>query len=235
MIEISSVIPYKGVRKVIGKKMEISNSVPLTYQGLLADVTNLVTLRKKTNDAGNEKLSFNDFIVRAAAIALTRTPVVNSAFIDEQIIVYKPCNISVITAVESGLIGPVIREAQAKSIFEIAQESRELFEKARAGTLMPEYYSEGTFSITNIGMLNIDSCVPLVYPPQAAILGVCSIRKMPVVVQRDNEDTVMIRSMVNLVIAADHRILDGVPMAKFLNDMKQLLENPDLLLEPVAP
>ncbi len=227
-MEIAKSIPYKGVRKMIGKRMEISGSYPMTYQGIYVDVTDLLAYRKKINTEKNVSLTVNDFIIRAASIALQRTPIMNSAFSEDmtQIHVYSSYNISVMTASKFGLVAPVLKDTQDKDIYQLSEEMRTMIEKANSGKLMPDDYAGGTFGITNIGKLNSYDSVPLPQPPQPAIMAACTAKKMPVVIEEDGEDTVAIRTMMKIVIGGDHRILDGVPLAAFINDMKVLLEDP---------
>ena len=232
MIEVSQAIPYRGIRKSIGKRMEISGAYPMTYQGMYVDVTELLAYRKQVNAKKGVSLTVNDFIVKAVSLALQRTPIVNSAFNEDmsQILVYSNYNISVMTASDKGLVAPVIKESEKKSIYQISEEMKALVEKANAGKLMPEDYAGGTFGVTNLGKLNSFDSVPLPQPPQPAIMAACTAKKMAVVVEGENgEDVIVPRVMMKLVIGGDHRILDGVPLASFLNDMKKLLEDPHSL------
>lgn len=233
MIEIAENVPYKGIRKMIGKRMEISGTYPMTYQGIYVDVTELLAYRKQVNAERGSRLTVNDFIVKAASIALQRTPIMNSAFNEDmtQIQVYKNYNISVMTASDKGLVAPVLKQTESKTIFQLSEEMHMLVEKANAGKLMPDDYSEGTFGITNLGKLNSFDSVPLPQPPQPAIMAACTAKKMPVVIEHDGEDEIAVRMMMKLVIGGDHRILDGVPLASFINDMKKLLEDPKSLME----
>ena len=232
MIEVSQAIPYRGIRKSIGKRMEISGAYPMTYQGMYVDVTELLAYRKQANAKKGVSLTVNDFIVKAVSLALQRTPIMNSAFNEDmsQILVYSNYNISVMTASDKGLVAPVIKESEKKSIYQISEEMKALVEKANAGKLMPEDYAGGTFGVTNLGKLNSFDSVPLPQPPQPAIMAACTAKKMAVVVEGENgEDVIVPRVMMKLVIGGDHRILDGVPLASFLNDMKKLLEDPHSL------
>ena len=231
MLQVSEEIAYKGVRKMIGKRMEISGAYPMTYQGMYVDVTDLLAFRKQLNAEKGCGLTVNDFIIKAVSIALQRTPIMNSAFNKDmtKINVYSSCNISVMTASDHGLVAPVIKDAQSKDLYQISAEMKQMVEKANAGKLMPDDYSEGTFGITNLGKLNSFDSVPLPQPPQPAIMAACTAKKMPVVIERDGEDVIAVRMMMKLVIGGDHRILDGVPLAAFLNDMKLLLEDPKAL------
>ena len=232
MIEVSQAIPYRGIRKSIGKRMEISGAYPMTYQGMYVDVTELLAYRKQVNAKKGVSLTVNDFIVKAVSLALQRTPIMNSAFNEDmsQILVYSNYKISVMTASDKGLVAPVIKESEKKSIYQISEEMKALVEKANAGKLMPEDYAGGTFGVTNLGKLNSFDSVPLPQPPQPAIMAACTAKKMAVVVEGENgEDVIVPRVMMKLVIGGDHRILDGVPLASFLNDMKKLLEDPHSL------
>ena len=143
MIEVSQAIPYRGIRKSIGKRMEISGAYPMTYQGMYVDVTELLAYRKQVNAKKGVSLTVNDFIVKAVSLALQRTPIMNSAFNEDmsQILVYSNYNISVMTASDKGLVAPVIKESEKKSIYQISEEMKALVEKANAGKLMPEDYA----------------------------------------------------------------------------------------------
>lgn len=231
-MQISEKIAYKGIRKMIGKKMEVSNTYPMTYQGIYVDITDLLAFRKQINAERGIGLTVNDFVIRATSIALQRTPIMNSAFSEDMtaINVYGSFNISVMTASERGLVSPVVKDTQEKTIYQISEEMKELIQKANTGKLMPDEYSKGTFGVTNLGKLNSYDSVPLPQPPQAAILAVCTAQKKPVVIKDNGIDTIVVRTMMKLVIGGDHRILDGVPLAAFINDMKSLLEEPSSLV-----
>lgn len=232
MKNILESMPYKGMRKAVGKRMEISGAYPMTYQGIYVDVTELLEFRKKHNAEKNVHLTVNDYIIKAASISLQRVPIMNSAFNEDMtaIEVYDSYNISVMTASEKGLVAPVIKDTQNKTVYEISDEMKSMIEKANQGKLMPDDYSDGTFGITNIGKLNSFDSVPLPQPPQPAIMTACTAKKMPVVLD-DGKDTIAVRTMMKLVIGGDHRILDGVPLAQFINSMKELLEDPSQIVK----
>ena len=230
-MELLKTIPYKGIRKIIGEKMVVSHQMPVTSQTISVDMSKTTKLRAELNAQGTQKLSVNDFIIKAVAMAIEKTPLINSELSEGKILVYKPININVMAAIEGGLIAPVICDANIKTLAEISSEAKALFEKARAGKLMPEEYSGGTFSISNVGMMGTETFEPLIYPPQAAILGICATKMIPVAVQgQDGSYSMEIRPIMNIVLVADHRILDGVPMAQFLLDVKAGLEEPNSLL-----
>ena len=173
MLETSEIIPYKGLRKIIGKRMEISGAYPMTYQGIYVDETDLLSYRKRINAEKGASLTVNDFIIRAASLALQRTPIMNSSFNEDmtKIHVYSSYNISVMTASAHGLVAPVLKDTQDKDIYQLSAEMKALIDKANAGKLMPDDYSDGTFGITNIGKLNSYDSVPLPQPTQAAIMA----------------------------------------------------------------
>lgn len=232
MIEVRESIPYKGIRKAVGRHMEASLAIPLHYQGIYADVTDLLEFRKKVNEEHGSKVTVNDFIIRAAALSLQKTPIMNSSLNADKtaIEVYQPSNISVMTASEKGLVAPVIKDAQDKSVFQISEEMRELVSRANAGKLRPDDISGGTFGVTNIGKLNSYDSVPRPLPPQSSIMTACTAKKMAVVLD-DGKDTIAARMMMKLVIGSDHRVTDGVPLANFINDVKRYLEDPASLLQ----
>lgn len=232
MKQIAETIAYKGMRKAVGKRMEVSGAYPMSYQGIYVDVTDLLDFRKQHNSEQNVRLTVNDYIIKAASISLQRVPIMNSAFTEDmkEIEVYESCNISVMTASERGLVAPVLKDTQDKTIYQLSDEMKTLIDKANQGKLMPDDYADGTFGITNIGKLNSFDSVPLPQPPQPAIMTACTAKKMPVVLD-DGNDTIAVRMMMKLVIGGDHRILDGVPLAQFINSMKELLENPAELVQ----
>jgi len=162
-------------------------------------------------------------VVRATGQALRNYPIVNSSLADGKIVIRKHCNIGVAMARESeGLIVPVIHHVEEKSLMEISQALEHLKEKALNKRLSPEDLREGTFTITNVGMLGVIMNTPIINPPESAILGVGAIVKRPVVI----DDKIQIRSMMYLCLSYDHRVIDGMPAVLFLQKVKQLLENP---------
>ena len=230
-MNIKEVIPYKGVRKVIGQRMVTSFANPHHYQNVVIDMSKTMKLRKEINEKGDVKLSINDFVVKACAMAIERTPIMNSSLVEKEIQVYENINIGVIVAMDKGLMAPVLKDAQNKDIYTISSELNALYERARAGRLTAEDNSDSTFSISNVGMMDNNMFMPIMFPGQAAILGVSSIMKKPVVVEENGEDKIAIRPMMNITTAADHRILDGVPLAAFNKDVKYFLENPQELIK----
>ncbi len=194
------------------------------------DVTELSRIREKNRTAWEHKRgispSVNDVIIAAAAVALRAYPIVNSSLQGGKIEVYEDINISIAVAYEKGLITPVLRRADARDIFDIAKESRRLAETVRKGEHTSEIIADSTFTITNLGMFDVEFFVPIINPPESAILAVGKIEKKPVVIN----DGIAIRSMLRLCLAYDHRVLDGVVAARFLQSIKGVLENPVTVL-----
>jgi len=229
-MNIKETIPYKGIRKIIGQRMVTSFANPHHYQNVSIDMSACMALRKELNAKGGQKLSINDFVVRATALALANTPIMNSAMGEKEVTVFEDINLSVIVAMDKGLMAPVLKNADKKDLYTISAELSALYDKARIGKLAPEDVSDSTFSISNVGMLKNELFMPIMFPNQAAILGVSAIIKKPVVIEEDGEDKIVIRPMMNITTAADHRIVDGVPLATFNCDIKDFLENPEKLL-----
>ena len=226
--KVLSVSPYKGVRKIIGERLAQSKfTAPHLYFTDSIDTTNLTAFRKQINDSGDVKVAVSDLLILAASRALQMYPAMNVSLVDEQIVSYKSTNIGMAVAGDNGLIVPVVKNAQEKSLSTIAKETRDLVERAKAGRLAPEEFSGGTFSISNLGMFGIENFTAIINPPEAAILAVSSVRKKAVVLTDENgEDRIGIRPMMNMQLTVDHRLIDGLLAAKFLGFLKGLLENP---------
>ena len=226
--QILEKIPYSGVRKIIGDRLSQSKfTAPHLYFTDSIDTTNLTAFRKMLNEKSEQKIAFSDLMVKAVSKALVKFPNVNASLVDDEIVVYKSTNIGSAVAGDNGLIVPVIKNAQDKTLTQIAQESRDLVERAKTGRLKPEEYSGGTFSISNLGMFGIENFTAIINPPEAAILSVSSIRKKAVVVTNEaGEDEVCIRPMMNIQLTVDHRIIDGLLASQFVEYVKELLEEP---------
>ena len=226
--QILEKIPYSGVRKIIGDRLSQSKfTAPHLYFTDSIDTTNLTAFRKMLNEKSEQKIAFSDLMVKAVSKALVKFPNVNASLVDNEIVVYKSANIGSAVAGDNGLIVPVIKNAQEKTLTQIAQESRDLVERAKTGRLKPEEYSGGTFSISNLGMFGIENFTAIINPPEAAILSVSSIRKKAVVVTNEaGEDEICIRPMMNIQLTVDHRIIDGLLASQFVEYVKELLEEP---------
>jgi len=194
------------------------------------DMTECVRLREQllpeVEKAYGTRLTYTDIIVRATARALRDFPMMNATLRDDQILLHPDVNVGVAVAVEDGLLVPVVKNADRKTLGEISRELRELAERARAGKSTPDDLSGGTFTITNLGAYDVDLFNPVLVPGQTGILGVGRIAEKPVI----REGQVVARHLMNLCLTFDHRVLDGAPAARFLQRVKQLLESPMLLL-----
>lgn len=230
--QILSTAPYKGVRKIIGDRLAQSKfTAPHLYFTDSVDTTALTAFRAQLNAASDTKIAVTDLFVLAASKALTKYPAVNASLAHDQIVCYKSTNIGMAVAGDNGLIVPVVRNAQEKSLLAIAAETRDLVERAKAGRLLPEEFSCGTFTISNLGMFGIENFTAIINPPESAILSISSVRKKPVVVTGpDGEDAVVVRPMMNIQLTVDHRIIDGLLAAQFVRYFKELLENPVRIL-----
>ncbi len=217
------------IRKTIAARMVQSKApIPHFTVTVEVDMVAALELRKSLNaiEANAEKLSVNDIIVKATGLALQRHPAVNATYNNGQVRLFKRVHIGVAVAIEDGLIVPVIRECDRKSLGEIARESRALIDRARARKLRPEEYSGGTFAISNLGMFDVVEFTAVIDPAHGAILAVGGVEEKPVAMNGQ----VIVRQRMRLTGAFDHRIIDGATGAKFLQELKKILENPVQLL-----
>lgn len=223
--------PLAGMRRRIADNVARSAfSAPHVTLTLEVDMTEAASLRARLlpdiERVYGVRLSFNDLLVKAVARALNDFPEMNAALVGEEIRVYQSKNIGVAVALEEGLVAPVMREVERKTLGTVAVELKELIERARAGRFTPDDLAGGTFTLSNLGSFGIDVFNPIIVAPQAAILGVGRIADKPVVVEKQ----VVVRTMMNLCLSFDHRIVDGAPAARFLQRLKELLEAPMLIL-----
>ena len=221
--------PTSQMRRVIANRLaESIGPIPTFYLTVEIEMDNALGLRKKVNSSVGEeqKISVNDVIVKAAAMALTKHPFANASYQDKTIRFYDQADIGVAVAIEDGLITPVIRGANLKGFLEIAAEIRDLATKAKARKLQPEEYTGATFSISNLGMFGIKEFTAIINPPEAGILAVGGAEPTPVV--RDGE--IVVRNIMHVTMSCDHRVVDGATGAKFLQTFKQMLEQPGMML-----
>ena len=220
--------PYSGMRRVIGEHMAQSWAVsPKVDYHVSVDATAMLKLRQAGKQTANEKITLTDIVVKIVARALKLRPNMNVALIGEQIRQYpEPC-IGVAVALESGLVVPVVRNADSKPLTAISREIRQLAQKARAGQLSLEEMRGGTFTVTNVGAFHsVDWFTPIINQPEAGILGIGRIVDTPVA----SEGQIVIRPMLGVSLSFDHRIIDGLPAAEFLKVVLDLMENPCLAL-----
>lgn len=216
------------MRRAIAHRMSLSKQTqPHYYLTLDIDMTDALAFRAQLNAglAEGHRVTINDLIVKACALALERHPKFNAAFREDGLEMHERVNICIGIALEEGLIAPAVLDCQAKSLGRIAQETKGLVERARAGKLTAAEYGEGTFTITNLGAYGVETLIGIINPPQAAILGVGSVMPKPVV--RDGE--VVVRQVMKVALSADHRVTDGVEGARFIAEIRGILEQPATL------
>ena len=220
-----------GMRKAISRNMLASKSTNAqTNHRISVDMTAAIALRNQYKALGI-KVSYNDIIVRACAKALTDMPIVNASVDGDNILYHDYVNVGTAVSVPGGLIVPVIKDADIIGLSGIAAQSAQLIEKARDGKLTDADYHGGTFTVSSLGMFDLDDFVAIINPPESAILAVGKIAKTSVVVTNaEGEDEIVIKSMCNLCLSYDHRIIDGAEGAKFLQKVKNYLQNPVLLI-----
>lgn len=216
--------PHSAMRKVIAKRMLSSHlNIPPVTQNCVADVTALMALREKINAMGNVRVTVNDFIVMAVAKTLKEQPHINASYTDAGLLIKKHINIGVAVALPEGLIVPVIRNADKLALHEISEAAKELQKKAKEGRLLPDDYSGGTFTVSNLGMVGVMAFTPIINEPESAILGVCATEQR---LEMDDEGRITKRLKMPLCLTYDHRSIDGAQAAVFSNRVTQLLENP---------
>jgi pyruvate dehydrogenase E2 component (dihydrolipoamide acetyltransferase) len=226
-------VKLSTMRSIIAKRLlESKTQIPHFYLEIEIDARPLVDLRAQLNDTLGKlnppvKLSLNDFVLKAAAEAVRRVPAVNASFEGDSIRQYPDVQLSFAVAIAEGLITPVIREAQNKSLLQISAEAKALAVKAKDNKLKPEEFQGGTFTVSNLGMLGIDSFYAIINPPQATILAVGNIVKKPVV---GANDEIVVGQRQSITLSCDHRVVDGAIGAAYLKELRELIEKPALLL-----
>ncbi|HYV83904.1 MAG TPA: pyruvate dehydrogenase complex dihydrolipoamide acetyltransferase, partial [Pyrinomonadaceae bacterium] len=216
--------PASQIRQTIAKRLVTSiGPVPHFFLTTEIEMDRAAEMRKGINALDPDlKISINDIIIKVAAAALIQHPQVNASYQEKIVRYYEQADIGVAVAIEDGLITPVVRAADQKSLSQIAGEVRELAERARSKRLKPEEYTGATFSVSNLGMFGIDEFTAVINPPEGAILAIGAMSAKPVV--RENE--IVIRQMMRVTMSCDHRVIDGATGAKFLQTFKKILENP---------
>jgi pyruvate dehydrogenase E2 component (dihydrolipoamide acetyltransferase) len=226
----AEIMPLSRVQTIIARRLtESKQTIPHFYVSSEINMTDTLGMRQTFNASAGEdgvKVTVNDLIVKASALALEKFPEVNSSFKDGQFVRHKRINIGIAVDVPSGLVVPVIRDTNIKGVRSIARESKALIEKARNNKLATTDLEDGTFSVSNLGMMDVTEFIAVINPPQAAILAVASTRKQFVPV----DGQPVIRDLMTVTLSADHRILYGAAVARFLQEVKRLLQNPYSLL-----
>ena len=223
-------VPVSTMRGVIAKRLlESKTTIPHFYLEIEIDADPLLALREQLNkglEAAGVKLSVNDFILKASAEALRRVPDVNASWHGTEIRYHAAANVSFAVALPDGLITPVVFNAHDKSVFEISKDAKSLGKKAKDKKLTPAEFTGGTFCVSNLGMMGIPKFLPIINPPNAAILGVGTTVTKPVV----KNGQIVVGQTLTLTLSADHRVVDGAVGAQFLGALKAVLESPALML-----
>lgn len=226
-------VPHSSMRKVIAQRLAQSKrEAPHFYLSMDCQIDKLLALRKELNGRAaaegphGYKLSVNDFVLRAVALAMKKVPAANASWTETAARIYHSVDISVAVAIPNGLITPVIRGAEGKGLAEISNEMKALAEKARAGKLTPEEYQGGTVSVSNLGMYGVRDFAAVINPPQGCILAVGAGEQRPVV----KDGALAIATVMTCTLSVDHRVVDGAVGAEFLGAFKQLIEDPMTML-----
>jgi len=220
-------IPNSQMRSIIAKRLAESKfSAPHFYLRMTINMDNAISARKAINDVSPVKVSFNDLIIKACAMALRQHPYVNSSWMGDFIRQNQHIHIGNAVAVEDGLIVPVIKFADQKSLSQIAQESAVLADKARTKKIQPNEFTGNTFTVSNLGMMDIDEFTAIINPPDSCILAIGKITPTPVV----ENNQVVVRNLLKLTLSCDHRVVDGAVGARFMQTLKANLENPVTML-----
>ena len=229
-------VKNNNIRKVIAKRLlDSKQNIPHFYLNIEINLDNLVNIRQQINSAASiddkgkpqYKISINDFIIKACALALKQIPEANSSWTDDAILLYNNIDVSVAVAIDGGLITPIIKNADQKDIITISGEMKQLARKAKEGSLAPEEFQGGGFSISNLGMFGVKSFNAIVNPPQSCIMSVGASAKKPIV---NSQGIIDVGEIAEISLSCDHRSVDGVVGAKFLQEFKNIIENPALML-----
>jgi pyruvate dehydrogenase E2 component (dihydrolipoamide acetyltransferase) len=220
-------VPLTGMRKTIARRLTDSfRDIPHFPLTIDLEIDKLLEARKRLNEALEVRISVNDIVIRAAALALKKVPEANASYTPEGIAMHKHADIAMAVAIDGGLITPIIRAAETKGLAQISKEAKDLAERARAGKLKPEEYQGGTFSVSNLGMFGIKSFASIINEPQGAILSVGAGEKRPVV----KGDQIVPATVMTVTLTCDHRVVDGAIGARWLQAFKPLIEDPLTML-----
>jgi pyruvate dehydrogenase E2 component (dihydrolipoamide acetyltransferase) len=217
--------PLSRLQQTMSRRMvESKTQAPHFYLTIHVDMTAALALRQQLNAQAEEgqKISVNDLIVKAAAKALTKFPTLNASYAGDKLTLHDEINVAVAVAIEEGLVTPVVRHADQKALGQITRETKALAERARGGKARLEDYEGGTFTVSNLGMYDVDTFVAIINPPQAAILAIGAVRRVPVY----EGDNLVPRERMSVTLSADHRVTDGATGARFLAEVRGYLENP---------
>ncbi len=220
--QIKEVIRLKGIRKTIAQRMRASlNTAAQAMHVIEIDLSRVMDLHKELKDEG-KKISITDILIKATALSLRETPLLNSTIEENEISVYEDINIALAIAIENGLVTPVIRCADKKSLAQISEAVKDMTFRAKAGQLTLDDFTGGTFTVSNLGMYGIDQFTAIINPPQSGILAISAAKKRVVVTEGDQME---IKPVMKVTLTYDHRVLDGAPAAQFLGRLKDICEN----------
>ncbi len=216
-------IPHSAMRKVIAKRLtESKQTVPHFYLTVDCEIDELLSLRAKMNEVSETKLSVNDFIIRAVALALGKVPAANASWTESAILRYSSADISVAVATPSGLLTPIVFAAETKKVAEISSQMKDLAARAKDGKLKPEEFQGGSFTISNLGMFGVKDFAAIINPPQGCILAVGAGEQRPVA----KNGQLAVATVMSCTLSVDHRVVDGAAGAEFLAAFKELIEKP---------
>ncbi|WP_250778020.1 pyruvate dehydrogenase complex dihydrolipoamide acetyltransferase, partial [Wolbachia pipientis] len=222
------IVEVSNMRQVIAQRLiESKQNIPHFYLTVDCRVDKLISLKSEINSADeNNKVTINDLIIKAVAFSMKKFPDVNSSWIDDKILRYANIDISIAVALEGGLITPIVKDADKKSVLSISKEVKDLVSRARSGKLRPEEFQGGGFTISNLGMFGIKTFSAIINPPQSCIMAVGTSKKQPIVINEKIE----IAEIMMVTLSVDHRTVDGALGARFLNAFKHYIENPLAML-----
>jgi len=218
-------VPHTSMRKAIARRLtESARDIPHFNVSVDVQLDALLDTRKRLNarDGAEQKISVNDFVIKAIALALARVPACNVSYTDEATLFHKRADISIAVSIDGGLITPIVKDAGNKGLATISEEAKSLAGRARAGELKPDEYEGGTFTVSNMGMMGVLSFNSIINPPQGAILSVGAGQLRPVV----TDGALSMATVMTLTLAVDHRCIDGVTAAEFIGQLKTILEEP---------
>jgi pyruvate dehydrogenase E2 component (dihydrolipoamide acetyltransferase) len=221
--------PLNRLRQITAQRTtEAKQTIPHFYLTMEIDMEEALALRAKLNSMEESfRISVNDMIVKACAVALEKHPIVNASYREGQLVYPDGIHIGIAVASEEGLLVAVVRHCEGKSLRRIAQEAQTLVQKAREGKLLPDEMTGNTFTVSNLGMFDIDEFSAIINPPASAILAVGAVKKVPVVLE---DGSIQPRARMKVTLSCDHRVLDGATGARFLQELKRVLENPVLMM-----
>jgi len=221
-------IPLNKFGKIIAEKMlQSKREIPCFYLNVVVDVTEMVALRQELNGSGSIKISFNDMIIKALAMAMAKWPIMSGRFDGDSIQLPESIGVGLAIAVKNGLVAPIVKDVDKKTLAEVAQYSAALIERTKAGKFLPTDLEGGCITVSNLGAFGIDSFIPIVVPGQCSILGIGRIADSCVA----QDGNIAIRKLMKMTLAVDHRIANGAEAAQFLNCAAEILQEPKKLTE----